>query len=115
MPTSEGSSTILDTERGLLGAVLEDNSVWEHVAMLRSGDFSLDANRRIFAAMVYLRESGSPIDMLALSKCLDLRNELEAIGGVAYLSSLIDGAVPLPTCGSSCQHHPRGRQAQELH
>ena len=96
MPISEGSPISLDIERGVLGAVLVDNAVWEHVAVLRSSDFSLDAHRRIYAAMSDLRESGKPIDLLMLSECLALRNELEAIGGVAYLSSLIDGAVPLP-------------------
>ena len=86
----------LDIERGVLGSVLVENALWEHVAVLRSGDFSLDAHCRIYAAMSDLQESGKPIDMLMLSECLALRNELEAVGGVAYLSSLIDGAVPLP-------------------
>jgi putative DNA primase/helicase len=86
----------LDIERGVLGAVLVDNAVWEHVAVLRSGDFSLDAHCRIYAAMSDLQESGRPIDMLLLSECLALRDELERVGDVAYLSSLIDGAVPLP-------------------
>jgi len=86
----------LDIERGLLGAVLEDNAVWEHVAVLRRGDFSLDAHCRIYTAMSDLRESNRPINLLTLSESLTLRNELEAVSGIAYLSSLIDGAVPLP-------------------
>jgi len=86
----------LDIERGLLGAVLVDNAVWEHVAVLRRGDFSLDAHSRIYTAMSDLRESNRPIDVLTLSECLTLSNELEPVGGITYISSLIDGAVPLP-------------------
>ena len=83
----------LDIERGVLGAVLVDNTVWERVAALRSDDFSLEAHRRIYATMSHLRETGRPIDMLNVSECLDRNKEIEAIGGVAYLSSLIDGEL----------------------
>lgn len=38
-----------------------------------------------------LAESGRPVDMITLVEELDRHKEVEVIGGVAYLSSLIDG------------------------
>ena len=43
-----------------------------------------------------LQESGRPVDMITLIEELDRRKEVEAIGGVAYLSSLIDGVPDRP-------------------
>jgi len=47
--------------------------------------------------MKSLRDTGSPIDMITLVEELDRRKEVEAIGGVAYLSSLIDGVPERPS------------------
>ena len=43
-----------------------------------------------------LQETGRPVDMITLAEELDRRKEVEAIGGVAYLSSLIDGVPDRP-------------------
>ena len=44
-----------------------------------------------------LQESGRPVDIITLVEELDRRKEVEAIGGVAYLSSLIDGVPERPS------------------
>jgi hypothetical protein len=41
--------------------------------------------------MVDLAESSRPIDMITLVEELDRHKELEAVGDVVYVSSLIDG------------------------
>jgi putative DNA primase/helicase len=84
-----------DLERGVLGAVLVDSGIWEQASVLHLDDFALDANRRIYAVMRDLGESDRPIEMATVINELDRRKELEAIGGVVYVSSLIDGAVPV--------------------
>ena len=50
-----------------------------------------------------LQETGRPVDMITLVEELDRRKEVEAIGGVAYLSSLIDGVPERP----SVEHYVR--------
>lgn len=84
-----------DLERGVLGAVLVDSGIWEQISVLHLDDFTLDANRRIYAVLRELKESDRPIEMTTVICELDRRKELETIGGVAYVSSLIDGAVPV--------------------
>ncbi len=50
-----------------------------------------------------LQETGRPVDMITLAEELDRRREVEAIGGIAYLSSLIDGVPERP----SIEHYVR--------
>jgi replicative DNA helicase len=97
-----GLPASLDAERAILGAVLLDNLAYNQAAeVLRSEDFSLDSHRRIFARMSELAESGRGIDIITLSEGLAAKKELEAIGGVGYLSSLTDG-VPKR---ANIEHH----------
>ena len=88
----------LEAERSILGAILLDNSLYDQAAeSLLPDDFSLDAHRRVYSRMRDLRETGRPVDMITLVEELDRRKEVEAIGGVAYLSSLIDGVPERPS------------------
>jgi len=81
----------LDAERSVLGAVLLDNAAYTYAAeLLLADDFSNDAHRRIFARMVALAETARPIDPVTLTEELLRTGELEAIGGVAYLSVLTE-------------------------
>ena len=47
--------------------------------------------------MVDLAESARAIDLITLSEELDRHKELEAIGDVAYISSLLDGVPDRPS------------------
>jgi replicative DNA helicase len=94
----------IDAERSILGAVLLDNYCYtQAAALLKLDDFSLDSHRRIYAHMVTLAEAGRPIDYVTLTEELGRRKEVEAIGGVAYLTSLTDG---LPRV-SNIEHYIR--------
>jgi replicative DNA helicase len=87
-----------DAERSILGAILLDNSAYNEAATsLKAEDFSLDAHRRIYARMADLAESSRPIDMITLVEELDQHKELEAVGDVVYVSSLIDGVPERPS------------------
>jgi len=81
-------------ERAVLGALLVDNAIWPQVAVLGRDDFSLDSHRRIFFRMCELTDLGTPIEILALADALNRHKELEVVGGMPYLGTLIDGAVP---------------------
>jgi replicative DNA helicase len=81
-----------DAERAVLGAVLLDNSTYSQAAEhLGADDFSLDSHRRIYLRMMELAESSRPIDFVTLTEQLGQHKEIEAVGGVAYVTSLTDG------------------------
>src|ERR1041385_5183968 len=109
MPTTDyslerGLPVSLDAERSILGGILLDNSLYDQAAEhLTADDFSLDAHRRIWSRMRDLQETGRQVDTITLIEELDRHREVEAIGGVAYLSSLIDGVPERP----SIEHYVR--------
>jgi len=82
----------IDAERSVLGAILLDNHTLNAaIEKLRPEDFCLDQHRRIFALMIELGESQRGIDLVTLSDQLSRRGELDAAGGAAYISQLVDG------------------------
>ncbi len=88
----------VEAERSILGAILLDNLAYNQAAEhLRTEDFSLDSHRRIYARMVDLAESSRPIDIITLVDELSRNKELQAIGDVGYVSSLLDGVPDRPS------------------
>lgn len=79
----------LDAEKSLLGAVLIDEEVLadilEHV---RADDFYEKRHGVVFGAMTRLYEKHKPVDLLTLTDELNKKDELELVGGSAYLSEL---------------------------
>jgi len=95
----------LDAERSLLGAILMDNQALDRAIekSLKPEDFFLDQNRRIFDRMIALSEAGHVIDSITLMDDLVRRGEIEAIGGVPYLTALTDGMPRV----SNVEHYAR--------
>ena len=88
----KGLPSNVDAERSVLGAILLDNSAYNQAAaLLAPDDFLLDSHRRIFLRIMELADRSRPIDLVTLSEDLMRNNELEAVGGAAYISSLTDG------------------------
>jgi replicative DNA helicase len=99
-----GLPSSMDAERSILGAILLDNAAYYQASeSLRAEEFSLDSHRRIFARLSEMMESARPVDIITLSEELRQQQQLEAIGGVAYLASLTDGVPPR----SNIQHYVR--------
>lgn len=82
-------------ERSVLGAILVDGRLYEQAAEIRPADFSLNAHHRIFARMGDLAAAGRPIDILTVIEELERRKELQSVGDVGYVSSLMEG-IPEP-------------------
>jgi replicative DNA helicase len=82
----------LEAERSILGAILlDDKAVLTVFETLRSQDFYLESHRRVFEKMLLLMNDSRPIDLITLKDELQRANELESVGGAAYLASLTDG------------------------
>jgi replicative DNA helicase len=82
----------LEAERSILGAILLDNHALNAaVEKVRTDDFFLPQHRHIFERMVELAEHQQGIDLVTVCEELSRTGNLEAAGGVAYVSQLADG------------------------
>ncbi len=83
----------LEAEQAVLGGIMLDPSAWDTVIEeLREEDFYRQEHRLIFHSMFQQVEAGKPVDVVTLVEALDLRDELEAAGGVEYLGDLASHA-----------------------
>jgi replicative DNA helicase len=79
----------LDAEKSLLGAVLIDEEVLADASQhVKAKDFYDKNHGLIFGGMMRLYEQHKPVDLLTLTNELKKKDELEMIGGSAYLSEL---------------------------
>ena len=81
----------LDAEQSVLGGILLDNLALNTVLeVLEASDFYSEAHRKIFAATVELSNRNEPCDLITLGNLLKDQKKIEQVGGMAYLSSLVD-------------------------
>lgn len=127
----------LEAEQSLLGALMLDSSAWDSVAdLVRPEDYYRPEHRLIFAAMATQLERQHPIDVITLTESLEQRGELDAAGGVEYLTELVENApggghleayaaivrerailrrlVEVANKVASSAYEPGGRRAEEL-
>ena len=79
-------------ERAILGAMLIDNKYINEVfSEINSDDFYRDSHKIIAAAIDKLVNSSSSVDIVTVAGHLNKSKELKFVGGVEYLSSLLDG------------------------
>ncbi len=81
----------LEAEQSILGAILLDNeALLKALEVISDDDFYRESHRKIFNAMVELFEENEPIDLITITNRLKTKNQLDAVGGVSYLSSLVN-------------------------
>ncbi|ADV85356.1 replicative DNA helicase [Vibrio vulnificus] len=79
----------LEAEQSVLGGLLLDNERWDTVAeRVVSKDFYSRPHRLIFDAIKSILEENKPLDLITLSEHLERREQLEDVGGFAYLADL---------------------------
>jgi len=79
----------IEAEQAVIGALMLDNSSWDHVAdLISDGDFYRRDHQTIFRAIATLSEQSDPSDAVTVSEYLEQRGELEDAGGLAYLGAL---------------------------
>jgi replicative DNA helicase len=92
----------LDAESSVLGGILIENEAINVVLeTLRPEDFYRESHRRIMRAMIEITDRSEPVDLITLSEFLKSKNELESVGGTAYLASLADF---VPTAANIAQY-----------
>jgi replicative DNA helicase len=84
-----------EAEQAVLGSLIIDESKW-YTIDLKPEDFFIDANAKIFKAMVNLN---GRLDPITVTQELSRMNLLEEIGGAAYIYNLIAHTPTSENCG----------------
>ena len=79
-----------DAEEAVLSAILLDGKSLDELAFLESRDFYADAHARIFDAARAVAATGQPVDITTVAAFLRDRDQIQAIGGIAYLAKIVD-------------------------
>lgn len=105
MRENENNLSDQATEAAVLAGMLADGAtaVAAARAILGPDDFTVAANRHIFAALLSLVDRGVEVDPLTLSDALTQRGELAAAGGKERIAELLD-CVP---DGANVAYHAR--------
>jgi replicative DNA helicase len=81
----------LEAEQAVLAAMMLDaEAALSGAALLEDSMFYREAHRRLFRAMRAIIERGGVVDPVTLRDEIERRAELEAVGGIEYLSYLLD-------------------------
>lgn len=76
-------------EQAILGGLMISDDAWDPVSERVSDlDFRSKAHQTIFSVMAQLAEEDKPRDLVTVSQALQHLGQLEAVGGIAYLSEL---------------------------
>ncbi|MCX8026971.1 MAG: replicative DNA helicase [Thermodesulfovibrionales bacterium] len=94
----------IEAEQFVLGAVFLDNdALLKANEIIKVDDFYRDSHKRIYRAMLSLSTRGEPIDIITLTEELRKNNDLDDVGGLAYLTHL---AAIIPT-SANVRHHAK--------
>lgn len=85
------------SEKMILGSILLDNKQFvEADEKIEPEDFSLDSHQRIYQRMRNLFSAGHNVDLVTLANELSRFKEVESVGGIAYIGSLLEGLPRRP-------------------
>lgn len=79
----------IEAEKSILGAMLTNEEACDSVtSIVKTEDFYRDAHRIIYDALLKIVHKNKRADFVLLVEELERENKLEAVGGVAYITSL---------------------------
>jgi replicative DNA helicase len=82
----------IEAEQSVLGGLLLSSDGWDSVAeAVAAEDFYRPDHRLIFRHVARLAEASEPVDVITVADKLQASGELEAAGGLAYLTELAEG------------------------
>jgi replicative DNA helicase len=81
----------IEAEEAVLGSVLIDpEAIYRVSSFLKADDFYIVKNQWVWSAGLTLHERREPIDFVTITRELAARNQLDELGGPAYISHLIN-------------------------
>lgn len=89
----------IEAEQAVLGAIfLNTDALADAMEYVEADDFYRRAHQILFQAMVNLNNDGEAIDVLTVQNYLTTNNQLDDVGGVAYIAEL---ATSVPTVANA--------------
>lgn len=89
----------IEAEQAVLGAIfLNTDALADAMEYVEADDFYRRAHQILFQAMVDLNNDGEAIDVLTVQNYLTTNNQLDDVGGVAYIAEL---ATSVPTAANA--------------
>lgn len=102
----------IEAEQAVLGSLMLDKDAVVKISdILKPEDFYRGAHQFIFETMLELFEQGEPIDLLSVSNRLEEKEFLDKIGGISYLTDLIN-TVP---SAANIIHYAKIVQKKKMH
>ncbi|MSR71490.1 MAG: replicative DNA helicase [Candidatus Taylorbacteria bacterium] len=81
----------IDAEKAILGSVmLRPEALNDVFDIIKSESFYAERHRLIWNTMIELHQKSTPIDLLSLSSRLKEKNLIDTVGGMSYLTELVD-------------------------
>jgi replicative DNA helicase len=78
-----------EAEQAVVGGLMLDNNAWDQIAdIITEDDFYRHDHKLIFRAISALAAQYKPFDVVTLSEWLENHEELDKVGGLAYLGTL---------------------------
>ena len=91
MPTTKVLPHNLEAEQAVLGSCFLSKYAMQKAAEnLIPESFYNEKNGKIFSAMTTLMDENTPIDVTTVTGALQKKNELNAVGGVEYLTEILN-------------------------
>ncbi len=82
----------IEAERAVLGSLLIDpDAIVKVASFLRAEDFFRERHTWLYDAMTSLNERQEPLDYVTLVDELERRDQLDDVGGPAYITDLVNG------------------------
>jgi replicative DNA helicase len=92
----------VEAEQAVLGSLLiNKDAIYNIVDFLNAEDFYKPIHTEIYTSILDIFEKKEPIDILSLSNRLREKKKLEEVGGMAYLTDLVNS---VPTAAHVAQH-----------
>lgn len=94
----------IEAEQAVLGSVfLDPDTVVGALEFIEAKDFYRRGHQLIFQTMLDLNNNNEAIDIVTITNALESKNQLEDVGGMAYLAEL---AVTVPTA-ANMEHYAK--------
>ena len=93
----------IELEEAVLGAVMLENCIPAVATILSAESFYVEANKRIFAAIMSLFSESKPVDILTVTMKLKATGELDLVGGAYHITELTNRIAS----GGNVEYHAR--------
>lgn len=82
------NDSLTQSEQAVIGCLIRDNDCFDE-SKLTASDFFNHSHKIIFSAIKSFLDAGKPVDLIMLFEYLDKHDELEKVGGMAYITELV--------------------------